>query len=321
MKVTTMVVVALMALLVAGSAQAAFVWKNLGADPFAKTREEAMTKRESAFKRLGLSPGVVAVAVEATKTPGVRIRLEPGSHLDGMMSGHRADQDVTVGITDGAEAWTIPGATVILPDGCFNWSYASIFPISRPAPITRTATVSDSSCVEIRLPALRQGDLGIKGFIAGPGGYDIANDQCLGLKEGNGQYEPLPNDLCSQTTPVFCDFRRIEAVIGKKGLLTFSFAGKPGAAYTVRLPSIMKTRGWMTDFHLVRALLTQPLGTARAFGEIVQFDDTKTLGMMVLSSCYEDNVATMYYSEQDMSPTAGCQIYLDVPREAWSGGL
>ncbi len=188
------------------------------------------------------------------------------------------------------------------------------------APLPPKAPEPVAGCVEIRLPLLRPGDIGIKGFVAGSVGYDFVHDKCTGLKEGNGAFGPLPNTLCEESSfPEFCDFSAAEAAFGQKSLMAFSFAMKSGVRYTVRLPRIVAQRGYAVDFYLVRTLLTEPPGTTKALRQIREYDITKTPDMSVLPSCYERGTATMYYSQGDIPVTAGCQIYLNVPRTAWKG--
>lgn len=115
-----------------------FEWKHFGAAPYALSREQAMRSRESAFRLLGFPEPVVALLVEATKTPGKEVRLVVGERLSSMLSsGGVVHRDVIVAFVTPpisgkmeyaapAEKWQViwqgQTYTVILPRICNNWS-------------------------------------------------------------------------------------------------------------------------------------------------------------------------------------------------------
>lgn len=178
----------------------------------------------------------------------------------------------------------------------------------------------EKGCVEISLPPLRPRDIGVKGFVAGVN-HDIARDNCTGFKaKGDAMFKPLSNELCSSVLPIVCDSARQEAVIGHPARLKFSFFTKPGIAYVLRFPSFMATDDSETVVvGLIQSLITEPPGSTRAYRETVQYSKTNNAMMGVPSSCYEGGVATLYYAKSDIPATAGCQLYLFVPRTDWRG--
>ena len=115
-----------------------FKWQHFGGAPYADSRVQAMRSRESAFRRLGFPEPVVSLLVEATKTPGKKVRLVVGEHLSSMLSkGGVVHHDVTVAFVTPpisgkmeyaapAEEWQViwqgQTYTVILPEICNNWS-------------------------------------------------------------------------------------------------------------------------------------------------------------------------------------------------------
>lgn len=180
-------------------------------------------------------------------------------------------------------------------------------------------TVPATGCVEIHLPALRQGDIGIKGFISGPE-YDLVHDPCTGLKEGNGAFGPLPNTLCQEEPGAFCDFRYAENVTGHKIRLKFSFRAKPGVAYTLRLPRVVaEEKGYATALYLVRALLPKEQGTTEAYRQTVRFGEANPPGATVQPYCYRRGITVVYYDEKDVPPSAACLTYLNLPPPSWVG--
>jgi len=114
-----------------------FEWKHFGADPYATTRTEAMQKRESAFRAMGLPTPVIKQLLQVTEKPGEKVRLVVGDHLSAMMSkGGVVHRDVTVAFSAPvrgmeyaapAEKWEVfwqgRTFTVFLPEICFNWSF------------------------------------------------------------------------------------------------------------------------------------------------------------------------------------------------------
>lgn len=136
MKKIAIVVLALIATL-ATSAQAEWKWQEFGADPYAKTRAEAMKSRESAFHKLGFPQPVIKLFMKETEEPGQKIRLTVGDKLSSMLShgGTNVRKDVVVAFGSPvkgmeyaapAEEWQVQWEgrtfTVILPEVCYNWS-------------------------------------------------------------------------------------------------------------------------------------------------------------------------------------------------------
>ncbi|MHB8710632.1 MAG: hypothetical protein ACYC6X_03730 [Minisyncoccota bacterium] len=117
-----------------------FRWRHFGADPYALTRSEAMRTRESAFRKLGLPEGAIALFVEATKKPGKKTRIVNGDHFSAMLSKEGVvHRNVLVAFIKPpvsgkmeyaapAEKWQVvwKGRTyvLVLPEICNNWSSA-----------------------------------------------------------------------------------------------------------------------------------------------------------------------------------------------------
>ena len=115
-----------------------FRWEQFGAAPYAETQDEAMRTRESAFKKLGFPAPVVKLLVDATKKPGINVRIVNGDVLSAMLSqGGVVHRNVLVAfgrppISDRveyaapAEKWQVywEGKTYValLPYICNNWS-------------------------------------------------------------------------------------------------------------------------------------------------------------------------------------------------------
>jgi hypothetical protein len=137
--IMVLLLLATFAALTATSAHAAeFKWEHFGADPYAATREEAMKAREDAFHKLGFSDPIVVALMEATESPGEKVRIVNGDRFDAMLSkGSVVHKDVLVAVKDQpkgngiefaavAEKWevTMKGTTytLLLPEVCNNWT-------------------------------------------------------------------------------------------------------------------------------------------------------------------------------------------------------
>ncbi len=191
-----------------------------------------------------------------------------------------------------------------------------------PVTTSRTLMASETKgCVEIHLPPVRRGDIGVKGLIAGRDRNKILHSDCTGFKaQGDTFFSPLPDEICPKTLPIVCDFARQEEVIGQSVQIKFSFFTKPGIAYVLRLPSFMATDESETvAVGLVQNLLSREPGSTAAYRETVQYAKTNNAMMGIPSSCYEGGVATVYYTQGDIPATAGCRLYLFVPRTDWKG--
>jgi len=136
-------------------------WQHFGADPYAKTRAEAMRTREFAFSAMGLPDQVIAKLIRVTVEPGEKIRIVNGDKFSAMISKKGVvHQDVVVAFvkppisgkmeyTAPAEKWqvSLEGRiyTVILPEICNNWSFNWTFaPPPPPLP---------EKCVELSFNA------------------------------------------------------------------------------------------------------------------------------------------------------------------------
>lgn len=129
-------------------ASGGFRWVHFGVASFAASREEAMRKRESAFRALGFPEPVVAKLMIATETPGEKTRINVGDKLGAMLSkGGVVHTNVTVAfgspsrgmeLAAPAEKWTVAWEgktyTALLPEVCNNWSLV-IGPAPTPAPV------------------------------------------------------------------------------------------------------------------------------------------------------------------------------------------
>lgn len=138
-KILVIVVLALIATLASSALAAEWKWQHFGADPYAKSRTEAMRTRESAFHAMGLPDSVITQLMLATEKPGEKIRLVNGDRLAVMLSkGSVVHKDVVVAFVKPpisgkmeyaapAEKWqvSVEGKiyVVILPEICNNWSY------------------------------------------------------------------------------------------------------------------------------------------------------------------------------------------------------
>ena len=128
-------------------ASGGFNWVRFGTAPYASSREEAMQKRQSAFRALGFSDAVVAKLMIATEKPGEKVRINVGDKLDAMLSkGGVVHTNVTAAfgspsrgmeLAAPAEKWTVTWEgktyTALLPEVCNNWS--SVVGILPPAPV------------------------------------------------------------------------------------------------------------------------------------------------------------------------------------------
>lgn len=128
-------------------ASGGFDWVHFGAAPYASSREEAMRKRESAFRALGFPDAVVAKLMIATESPGEKTRINVGDKLGAMLSkGGVVHTNVTAAfgspsrgmeLAAPAEKWTVAWEgrqyTALLPEVCNNWS--SVVGILPPAPV------------------------------------------------------------------------------------------------------------------------------------------------------------------------------------------
>lgn len=122
----------------AGPVYAEFKWEHYGADPYATSREEAMKTREDAFRKLGFPEAVAASFMEATNSPGEKVRIVNDDRFDAMLSkGGVVHKNVVVAVKDKpkeggiefaavAEKWekTVKGTTytLLLPEVCYNWT-------------------------------------------------------------------------------------------------------------------------------------------------------------------------------------------------------
>ncbi|MFA5942078.1 MAG: hypothetical protein WC798_00155 [Candidatus Paceibacterota bacterium] len=192
MKKISIVVLALAIVVLATSVHAEWRWEHFGADPYAKTRAEAMRTRESAFRKLGFPEPVLRLFMEETQKPGERVRLTVGDKLSSMLShkGAIVRKDVVVAFgspTKGmeyaapAEEWQVPWEgrvfILILPEVCYNWS--------AKVPVIDIFG-SQEKCVELS-------------FNAQPGGFvrwgDASNDgplppsACNAQKQGDGPWQ------------------------------------------------------------------------------------------------------------------------------------
>ncbi len=161
-----------------------FHWRNFGADPFASSREEAMGKREQAFRAMGLSEACVAEAMRVTKTTGSESELRVGDRLDAMLSGKAgAHKNVLVdfprGIKASTEEWslTCDGKTyrLVLPEVCYNWSLAT----------GPSRSLGGDECVELTFGAPTGGNVrwGV-GSVSGP----LPPSSCNAQREGDGPW-------------------------------------------------------------------------------------------------------------------------------------
>ena len=189
MKKILFVVLVLVAL--ATSAQAEWKWQHFGADPYAKTREEAMQTRESAFSAMGLPESVIADFLRATEKPGEKIRLVNGDHLVAMMSkGGVVHRDAVVAFAKPpvsgkmeyaapAEKWQISWEgkiySIVLPEICHNWGYGWT-----PAPIPPT-------CPECPKPVVEKCvELSFNASVGGKVRWGVASN-----------HGPLPPSVCN----------------------------------------------------------------------------------------------------------------------------
>lgn len=114
-----------------------FVWENPGHNKFAESREEAIARREEAFRRLGFSEAQIEAFILQTDKPGVFVQIHSGSTLNGMVGGGgevysnflvdfvRAKPELPVSAD--AEMWQVEWEgqvyTLYLPVICNNWAF------------------------------------------------------------------------------------------------------------------------------------------------------------------------------------------------------
>lgn len=148
----------LLALLPVPSAQAVERWQNYNADPFARSREEAMARRAEVFStHFRLSAACVQAAYAAMRAPGRQGRLTNGDRLAVMVSGHKVQRNVLVDLVQvdrGVEAspvteeweFTCDGQRqrIILPLYCNNWSLA--YPSGAPQALQAPQQVATGVC-------------------------------------------------------------------------------------------------------------------------------------------------------------------------------
>lgn len=153
MKTIVAILALAIAALASNSAHAEFMWKNPGADPYATSRDEAMKTRENAFKKLGFPEPVIALLMEATKSPGEEVKLAMNERLSAMLSkGGVLHKDVVIvwkspirgtELIAPAEKWTVTSEgkvfTALRFEVCQNWS--SIIPVLAPKPVTKPPVI------------------------------------------------------------------------------------------------------------------------------------------------------------------------------------
>lgn len=139
-----------------------FRWVHFGVAPYAPSREEAMRKREGAFRALGFTEPVVAKLMIATEKPGEKTRINVGDKLGAMLSkGGVVHTNVTAAFGSPsrgmefaapAEKWTVTWEghqyTALLPEVCNNWSSIVLVLPSAPsaaAPLPVERPVAKSS--------------------------------------------------------------------------------------------------------------------------------------------------------------------------------
>lgn len=126
-------------------------WEHPGTARFAKTRAEAMQKREGAFRKLGFSGACIPLLMKATEQPGEQVILKNGDRFAAQIS----KGDVVHGLKEGggivafktpmpgldwtapAERWSVTCEgrieTVDIPAVCFNITKG--IPVPAPAPL------------------------------------------------------------------------------------------------------------------------------------------------------------------------------------------
>jgi len=209
-------------------------WQHFGADPYAKTRTEAMQTRESAFRAMGLSAPVITEFLRATEKSGEKIRLVNGDHLSVMLSkGSIVHRDVVVAFTRPpisgrmeyaapAEKWQISLEgkiySVVLPEICYNWSYnwMPAPPPPPPTPAKATPPLPERvlktvvNCVEISFDAL----------IGGRARWGVASNHgplppsiCNAQRQDNGRWTAWTGE-CPDCVPG--NWGTIHEVLGEK---------------------------------------------------------------------------------------------------------
>lgn len=163
-------------------AYAEFKWEHFGADPYATSREEAMKTREDAFRKLGFSEAVAASFMEATNSPGVKVRIVNDDRFDAMLSkGGVVHRDVVVAFKNPpkddkmefaapAEKWEVSLSgtvyTLLLPEVCNNWTgivpklqkvvVRSLKPVAGSCPDVYTLKVNVWKRAAMNLPGVAQ---------------------------------------------------------------------------------------------------------------------------------------------------------------------
>jgi len=150
--VLAIVAIGLIIILIATTARAEWKWQHFGADPFAKTRAEAMQKRANAFLAMEIPPAVIIEMMIATESPGEPAKIANSDKFVAQVAGRNTvHRDVVVAwigklprgmeLAAAAEKWsaTLDGKiySIFLPEVCFNWSLAIT---SAPPVVTEVAT-------------------------------------------------------------------------------------------------------------------------------------------------------------------------------------
>jgi hypothetical protein len=114
-----------------------FVWRNAGDNPFASSEEEAMARREEAFRRLKFSEEQIQHFISETNKPAAVVQIHSGETLGGMVGGHEkvyflfpvdfVRQKPTMPVSAEAKMWRIEWEgkmyIIYLPLICRNWAF------------------------------------------------------------------------------------------------------------------------------------------------------------------------------------------------------
>lgn len=213
-----------------------FHWRNFGHDPYASSRDEAMGKREKAFRAMGLSEACVAEAMRVTETKSTESELRIGDRLLAMLSGKAgAHKNVLVdfprGIKASTEEWslTCDGTSyrLVLPEVCYNWSLAT-------GPSRSLA--GTEPCVEVSFNAPEGSNVrwGI-GSTSGP----LPPSACNAQRQGDGPWQAWWGE-CDWCEPAY---GYIRGVLGENAQVPHKYLYPTTATrQTLRFSSAVQSR-------------------------------------------------------------------------------
>jgi hypothetical protein len=224
-----------------------FKWEHFGADPFAKSKDEAMAKREKAFRALGLSNSCVAEAMRVTSAPGTAGILRNGDMLEASESGragvhHNVEIAFPRGVAATTIEWTMSceGKTyqLILPEVCYNWSVTSTKAPLSVKIVTPSAKVEtpQSGCVELSFDAYVGGEVR---WGVGSANGALPPSECDAQKQGDGHFVAWWG-LCDECEPAL-EF--IRTLLGQEAQIYQKFLYRVTAKHqTLRFSSAILTR-------------------------------------------------------------------------------